>query len=171
VDPRRWHPPGWRPVINASRAELLELLALGPAFQFRLCGAVAQAWSARNERAGLGEAGPALTAALAGRAAPAVARWLGLDPGEVDVGLHAGAGWGEIWLSSAGGERHVQVHLPVSWLASVWAPGLANAGDCLIVAVIDAAFPVARALALAAPGAAAAELTLRHDGRRWAAAR
>jgi len=157
------------PGNDESLAELLELLALGPAFQFRLCGAVADAWCAEGHQARSRRAVPALTAALAGRAAPAVGRWLGIDPGQVDAGLHTGEGWGEVRLAPAAGARRVHVRLPVSWLASVWAPGLAEVGGRMVVGVIDAAFPVARVLALATPAAAVAELTMRHDGERWSA--
>jgi hypothetical protein len=156
---------------DPARLELMELLALGTPFQLRLAGAVAHAWSAdglhgRNR----GQAGPALTAALAGRLAPAAAQWLGLDPADVDATIHDGAGWGDIALAHAAGRRGVQARLPVSWLATVWAPGLAFVSGCLIVAVQDAAWPDARVLALRAPGREPVELSIRHDGRGWVVA-
>src|SRR5208282_551378 len=64
---------------RARRAELLELLALGPAFQFRLAATVAAARSEHDP----GTARPALAAALAGRLAPVVAAWLHISPDEV----------------------------------------------------------------------------------------
>ncbi|HEX3965256.1 MAG TPA: hypothetical protein VHZ03_52860 [Trebonia sp.] len=61
-----------------ARTEMLGLLALGPAFQFRLAGSVAAAWSARGDH----HAGrrPELAVALTGRLAPVVAEWPGVDP-------------------------------------------------------------------------------------------
>ena len=86
--------------VDEDRAELIRLLALGQPFQFRLSAAVAHAWSADGANAGrAGQARPALTAALAGRLAPAAADWLDIDPEEVEVSIHDGAGWGELALS------------------------------------------------------------------------
>jgi hypothetical protein len=72
-----------------ARIELMELLALGPAFQFRLAG-----------------------------------------PG-----------------------RRLRASLPVSWLASVWACGLAVIGGHLVVGVDQPGWPRASVRALPAPGA------------------
>ncbi len=54
-----------------ARAEMLELLALGPAFQFRLAGTVAAAWSAgsRAPRSGAPDSSAPDTGALDGDAA------------------------------------------------------------------------------------------------------
>jgi hypothetical protein len=47
----------------------------------------------------------------------------------------------------------VRVSLPVSWLASVWACGLAVVDGHLVVAVEEPGWPRARVLALAEPSA------------------
>jgi hypothetical protein len=149
----------------------MQLLALGTPFARRLSGAVAHAWSADGQHAGhLGRAGPALTAALAGRAAPAVARWLDVDPGHVDASLHDESGWGEIELARGAGERRVRVRLPLSWLASIWAPGLAVVAGSFVVSVLDAQWPTARVLALKSPGRSPAELSIKHNGQGWSRA-
>src|SRR5262249_18119842 len=122
-----------------TRIELIRLLALGTPFQFRLSAAVAHAWSADGEHASRAErAWPALTAALAGRLAPAAAPWLGIDPNEVDATIHEGPGWGELALTRTDGSGRLTARLPVSWLASVWAPGFAVVGSHLVVAVLQA---------------------------------
>jgi hypothetical protein len=164
----------WRPGMgmqaDPSRAELVWLLTLGRPFQLRLCAAVAHAWSADGQHAGnRGRAGPALTAALTGRLAPAVAHWLGVDPGQVDASIHDGADWGEIELSRSAGERRLRARLPVSWLARIWAPGFAVVGGHLVVSVQQAAWPAAEVLALRAPGGKPAPLSIRQDGRGWSA--
>jgi hypothetical protein len=161
--------PGWPGrEEDPARAELIWLLSLGTPFQFRLCGTVANAWSADGKHARhRGRAYPALTAALAGRLAPAAAQWLGIDPDRVQVSVHDEAGWGSIELSRSGGERCLRAKLPVSWLAAVWAPGLAVVGRHLVIAVQHAAWPAAEVLALPAPGRQPVELTIRHDGRGW----
>jgi hypothetical protein len=93
-----------------ARIDMLHLLSLGPAFQFRLAGTVAAAWATPRPAAGnQASAGredsasqednasqedsasgedqpnrrPELTAALTGRLAPAVAEWLGISPDSV----------------------------------------------------------------------------------------
>ena len=154
-----------------ERATRLRLLALGEPFQWRLSGAVAHAWSADGEHAGTRDrARPALTAALTGRLAPAAADWLDVDPATVAAAVHDGAGWGELSVSSAGSVRHLRARLPVSWLATVWAPGLALVQGRLVVRVLDAAWPSARVLALRAPGDEPAELAVRYDKDRWSVA-
>jgi hypothetical protein len=124
----------------ARRAELLELLALGPAFQFRLCATVAAAWSEQDSRM----ARPALTAALAGRLAPAVAAWLHIRPDEVRVSLAQGPGGllcdGDRWRAG------------IRWVAAVWGAGLAVIDGHLVADVTRAEFPNADVLALEAPG-------------------
>ncbi len=153
---------------DTAHAELIWLLTLGAPFQFRLSGAVAQAWSAEGQRASrAGQATPALTAALAGRLAPAAGRWLGIDPAAVDASIHDGGGWGAVEQARVGGERRLQARLPVSWLAQIWAPGLAVVGGHLVVSVVQAEWPTADVLALPSPGARPVELSIRHDGRGW----
>lgn len=136
-----------------QRFELLELLALGPEFQFRLSGAVAAAWAA-DERAGeRAERRPELTAALTGRFAPVAAEWLGIDPDAVTITPHEGPGWGTLSVTGTGTDRRLVGSLPVSWLCDVWACGLALAGGRLVVGVTQAGYPDAEVLALPAPGA------------------
>ena len=124
----------------ARRAELLELLALGPAFQFRLCATVAAAWADREP----GPARPALTAALAGRVAPAVASWLGADADAVQVSLADEQGGlardGDRWRAG------------MRWVAAVWGAGLAVVDGNLVVDVTRAEYPEAHVLALDRPG-------------------
>jgi hypothetical protein len=163
--PVRW--PGME--VEESRAELIRLLAFGPPFQFRLSATVAHAWSADGEQAGRAErARPALTAALAGRLAPAAAAWCDIDPDEVEVTVHDGAGWGELALTKTGETSRLRARLPVGWLASVWAPGFAVVDGHLAVSVLDAAWPTARVLAVRSPGQEPAELSIRSDnGGDW----
>ncbi len=146
----------------ARRAELLELLALGPAFQFRLCATVAAAWSQHDAAT----ARPALAAALAGRLAPAVAAWLHVSPDEVRVSLAEG-GRGLLW----DGDRW---RAGIGWVAAVWGAGLAVIDGHLVADVTDAEFPNADVLALEAPGAEPAVLAVRCEdatgppqGPRW----
>jgi hypothetical protein len=139
---------------TARQRELFSLLALGPEFQLRLSATVAAAWADGGSRAGQRDAArPALVAALAGRLAPAAQAWLGVDPGRVDVSLHEGEGWGRLAVSGTGRERRLSAALPVGWLASVWAPGLAVTAGHLVVAVAAAAWPDATVLGVPEPGA------------------
>jgi len=156
------------------RTELFSLLALGPEFQLRLSATVAAAWADGGGRAGDRDAArPALVAALAGRLAPAAQAWLGVDPGRVDVALHQGEGWGRLALSGTGRERGLSAALPVGWLASVWAAGLAVTAGHLVVAVTAAAWPDATVLAVPEPGADPVILKVRavegdgEVGGRW----
>jgi hypothetical protein len=135
------------------RLEVLELLALGSALQFRLSGAVAAAWAERdraNERAALR---PQFAAALTGRFAPVAQEWLGIDPDAVTVTPHEGPGWGTMELTGSGRDRRLRVALPVGWLATVWACGLAVVDGHLVVAVDQPGYPRARVLGLPAPDA------------------
>lgn len=153
---------------DEGRAELVRLLALGPPFQFRLSAAVAHAWSADGENAGRAErARPALTAALAGRLAPAAMDWLDIAQEEVNASVHDGTGWGDFALIETGGIARLQARLPVGWLASVWAPGFAVVDRHLVVSVLDAAWPTARVLAVRSPGRDPAEQTIRNDQGHW----
>ena len=134
------------------RNDVLSLLALGYGFQVRLSGQVAAAHAARGggEQAG---SGPALVAAITGRLAPVAEEWLGIDPDQVVVSLHAGRSWGSSELTGYGADRRLRVSLPAGWLARVWACGLARVGRYLIVAVQEPGWPTARVLGLRAPGA------------------
>jgi len=166
----RRRPAGWQQARNEAgraaehRAELLSLLALGPEFQLRLSATVAAAWADGGGRAaGRDAARPALIAALAGRLGPAAQAWLRVDPGRVDVSLHEDAGWGRLAPS---GDR-LDAALPVGWLASVWAPGLAVIAGHLVVAVTEAAWPEATVLAVPAPGAEPVILKVRAVDSGW----
>jgi hypothetical protein len=136
-----------------QRLEVLELLTLGPAFQFRLSGAVAAAWASAARAGDRGAQRPALTAALTGRFAPVAAEWLGIDPDEVTVTPHEGDGWGTLAVTGAADARQLRASLPVSWLSEVWACGFGVLDGHLAVGVTEPGFPRARVLALPAPGA------------------
>jgi len=140
---------------SQRRLDILSLLALGTEFQIRLAGQVVAAHADRLDKPD--EHGysirPALKAALAGRVALVAEQWLGIDPDQVEVSLHRGAGWGSAELTGRGEQRRLCVSLPAWWLARVWACGLALTGRHLVVAVERAGWPDARVLALRAPGA------------------
>jgi hypothetical protein len=156
------------PAESDPRAELFELLALGLPFQLRLSAAVAHAWSADGQHASrVRQARPSLTAALAGRAAPAAAAWRGIDASKVDVSLREGPGWGAADWVSEGGERRLLLTLPVDWLARVWAPGLVVVGGHLVIGVQAAAWPEAQVMAVGQPGAAPVPLSIRQAGLSW----
>jgi len=145
---------------QVQRIELFELLALGTALQFRLSGTVCAAWAEpakSEERAGRR---PELAAALTGRFAPAAQEWLGIDPDAVTVTLHEGPGWGTMRLTGADQARRLHASLPVGWLASVWACGLAVVDGHLVVAVEQPGYPEARVLALPSPDAAPVPTTV-----------
>jgi hypothetical protein len=153
---------------RARQLELLSLLALGPEFQLRLSATVAAAWAEGGSRAAdRAAARPALVAALAGRLAPAAQAWLGIDPDQVEVTLHEGAGWGRLAMNGSGRDRRLRAALPVGWLASVWAAGLAVAGGHLIIAVREAAWPEATVLGVREPGADPVILKVRAAGGGW----
>jgi hypothetical protein len=134
---------------SARRAELVTLLALGPAFQFRLCATVAAAWEQREP----GTARPALTAALAGRLAPVIAAWQHVSADEVGVSLADGP---------RGLERDAgRWRAGMRWVAAVWGPGLAVAGDHLVMDVTRAAYPEAEVVAVTEPEGPPAPLTVR----------
>jgi hypothetical protein len=157
--------------VRRRRTDMLSLLALGYGFQVRLAGHVAAAHA--DGAAGSGAAGsggvaegrarPALVAAMAGRLGPVAEQWLGIDPDQVVVSLHAGPGWGSVELTGRGEQRRLQVALPTLWLARVWAAGLALVDRHLVVAVERAGWPDARVLGLRAPGAEPEPLEV-HDG-------
>jgi hypothetical protein len=135
-----------------QRLELLELLALGAALQFRLSGEVCAAWAGPDRADERASRRPELAAALTGRFAPAAEEWLGIDPDAVTVTPHEGPGWGSVELTGQRGARRMRAALPVGWLADVWACGLAVAAGHLVVAVEEPGHPRARVLALPAPG-------------------
>jgi hypothetical protein len=140
---------------SQRRLDMLSLLALGTGFQIRLAGQVVAAYADRLDEPGeLGRTvRSVLTAALDGRLAPVAEQWLGIDPDQVAVSLHRGAGWGSAELTGRGEQRRLRVSLPAWWLARVWASGLALTGRHLVVAVERAGWPDAQVLALRAPGA------------------
>jgi len=142
---------------RATQLETLILLALGPAFQLALSGTIAASWAEGDAQAAKPTARwPVLEPVLAGRLAPAAATWLGLDPDRVDASLlersPEPAGWGALELTGTGADRWLRATLPVGWLATVWAPGLAVVAGHLVVAVEQAAWPDATVLAVPAPG-------------------
>ncbi|HEX3750582.1 MAG TPA: hypothetical protein VHW06_08465 [Streptosporangiaceae bacterium] len=164
--------------LRARQREVLTLLALGPALQLALSGEIAASWAADGPRAAdLPGHWPALEAALAGRLAPAAEAWLGVNPDLVDarlaeLGPPAGrpaasrpaAGWGELQVTGSRDGLRLHAVLPVSWLASVWAPGLAVVGRRLVVAVKEAAWPDATVLAVPAPGRDPVRLSVHATG-------
>jgi hypothetical protein len=131
------------------RTDLLSLLALGYGFQVRLAGQVAAAHAGRPDE----RTRPALTVAITGRLALVAEQWLGIDPGQVEVSLHTGPGWGTTELTGRGEARRLRVSLPAWWLARVWACGLPLIGGHLVVAVERAGWPDARVLGVRGPGA------------------
>lgn len=142
------------------RNDVLALLALGYGFQVRLIGQVAAAHAARD---GGEQARPALVAAITGRLAPVAEEWLGIDPDQVVVSVHAGRSWGSSELTGYGPDRRLRVSLPADWLARVWACGLARVGRHLIVAVEQPGWPTARVLGLRSPGAKPEPLAVHAD--------
>jgi hypothetical protein len=164
--PMRQVPPEVRRA-QARRAELIGLFALGRDFQLALSGTVAAAWSAGPAPGrDLAAARPALTAALAGRLAPAAAGWLGIDPEAVRAELYDGPGWGTVEL--AGGT--LRAALPARWLAAVWAAGCPVVDGHLVVDVLAATWPQAQVRALTRPGAAPVVRSIRYDGEHWSVA-
>jgi hypothetical protein len=141
--------------------DVLSLLALGSEFGYRLAGHVVAAHAGRLDAKNR----PALTAALEGRLGPVVARWLGIDADGVQAQLHNGDGWGTATLSG----EELRVALPVTWLAWVWACGLALVNRHLVIAVTEPGWPDARVLALPGPGQEPVELAV-HGERRGGAA-
>jgi hypothetical protein len=101
---------------------------------------------------------------LTGRFAPAAQEWLGIDQDTVTVAPHEGPGWGGVRVTGTGRDRRLRASLPLSWLAEVWACGLAVVGGHLVVAVEEPGYPVARVLALPAPDAEPVPLRARATG-------
>lgn len=147
------------------QVELLELLALGAEFQYRLAGTVTAEWAGPERAADRARRRPELSGVLTGRFAPAAQRWLGVDPDTVTVTPHEGPGWGAMELRGAGRGQRLRAALPVGWLAEVWACGLAVVDGHLVVAVEEPGHPRARVLALAALDAEPVPLEVRATGR------
>ena len=139
------------------RNDVLSLLALGYGFQVRLIGQVAAAQGGGERDR------PALVAAITGRLAPVAEEWLGIDPDQVVVDLHAARSWGSSELTGYGADRRLRVSLPAGWLARVWACGLTRVGRHLIVAVQEPGWPAARVLGLRAPGSPPEPLIVHAD--------
>jgi hypothetical protein len=147
--------PGMAETVRRQqqRIEMIELLALGSALQFRLSGAVCAAWAGPGKADERGARRPEFAAALTGRFAPAAAEWLGIDPDAITVVPHEAPSWGAMELTGTGAGRRLRAALPVGWLADVWACGLAVVSGHLVVAVEEPGYPRARVLALPAPDA------------------
>jgi len=150
--------------VTERRNDLLSLLALGYGFSVRLAGQVAAAHAAPDDAG----TRPALIAAITGRLALIAEQWLGIDPDQVVVSRHDGPGWGRTELTGRAAGRRLRVSLAPSWLARVWASGLALTAGHLVVAVDRAGWPDARVLAVRAPGREPVLLDVRarpHEGR------
>lgn len=148
-----------------QQIELLELLALGPQFQFRLAGTVIAAWAGPDRQEDRTARQAELSGVLTGRFAPAAQDWLGIDPDTVTVAPHEGAGWGHLQLTGTGRGQRLRSSLPLGWLADVWACGLAVVGGHLVVAVEEPGYPEAGVLALSAPDTEPVRLRARATGR------
>ena len=148
-----------------QQIELLELLALGSEFQFRLAGTVIAAWAGPDRRDDRATRRPELSGVLTGRFAPAAQEWLGIDPDTVTVITHEEAGWGSLRMVGTGRGQRLRSSLPLSWLSEVWACGLAVVAGHLVVAVEDPGYPEAGVLALPAPDAEPVRLRARATGR------
>jgi len=146
------------------QVELLELLALGAEFQFRLAGTVTAAWAGPDRAAERARRRPELSGVLTGRFALAARDWAGVDPDAVTVTPHEGDGWGTLEISGTGRSRRLRAALPLGWLAEVWAGGLAVVDGHLVVAVEQPGYPLARVLAIAAPDAEPTSVEVRATG-------
>ncbi len=149
---------------QAQQRELLELLALGAEFQFRLAGTVTAAWAGADRAAERAARRPELSGVLTGRFALAARDWADIEPDAVTVAPHEGPGWGTLTVSGSGRGRRLRASLPLGWLAGVWACGLAVVDGCLVVAVEQPGYPDARVLALAAPDSEPVSLRARATG-------
>jgi len=134
----------------------LSLLALGPGFSMRLAGHVAAAHADRMEPANR----PAIAIAIEGRVAPLIEDWIGIDPDQVRCSVHEGTGWGSVELTGKGEDRRLGITLPTTWLAEVWACGLALVDRHLVAAVLQPGWPDAEVLALRSPAADPVPLTV-----------
>jgi hypothetical protein len=148
-----------------QQIELLELLALGPEFQFRLAGTVIAAWAGPDRLDDRATRRPELSGVLTGRFAPAAQAWLGIDPDTVTVTTHEEASWGSLQVIGTGRGQRLRASLPLSWLSEVWACGLAVVAGHLVVVVEEPGYPEAGVLALPAPDAEPVRLRARATGR------
>jgi hypothetical protein len=146
------------------QVELLELLALGAEFQFRLAGTVTAAWAGPDRAAERAQRRPELSGVLTGRFALAARDWAGIDPDGVTVTPHEEDGWGTLEISGTGRSRRLRAALPLGWLAEVWAGGLAVVDGHLVVAVEQPGYPLAHVLAIAAPDAEPTSVEVRATG-------
>jgi hypothetical protein len=130
-------------VVHETRARQLDIvsvLAMGHSFQKLLVGTIA---------ASAEHASPALVAALAGRVAPAIARWLDVNADDVTVAVHSGDGWGAMFAA----DDAVWVALPIDWLSRVWACGREIVDGRFVVGVTDTGL-----LAVGEPGGKPVEI-------------
>jgi hypothetical protein len=158
--------PGMEEMLRRQlqQIELLELLALGPEFQFRLAGTVTAAWAEQDRAQDRASRRPELSGVLTGRFALAAQDWLGIDPDAVTVTPHEGQGWGTLEVTGTGRDRRLRASLPLGWLADVWACGLALVDGHLVVAVETPGYPRAGVLALSAPDTEPVVLAARATG-------
>ena len=144
--------------------ELLELLALGAEFQFRLAATVTAAWAEQDRAAERASRRPEISGVLTGRFALAAQDWADIDPDAVTVMPHEGPGWGTLTVSGTGRGRRLRASLPLGWLAEVWAAGLAVVDGHLVIAVEQPGYPDARVRALATPDSEPISLAVRATG-------
>lgn len=134
--------------LQQTTTDLVTLLALGPAFGFRLSGHVAAAHAARASAANR----PALTAAVQGRLAPLADDWLGIDPDHVVVLPYQPGETAAVELTRSGADLRLRARLAPGWLASVWACGLGLVDEHLVIETVRPGWPDAQVLALPWPG-------------------
>jgi hypothetical protein len=122
---------------GADHADWALLFGCGPAFAYRLCATAVVHWVERSDRGDLPrEHTPALAAALTGRAAAVLRRWLGPAAAGADVRV-AAPDESPTYARPDDGAPPV-VRLPVRWLATVWASGVAvTAGRFVLEAVAE----------------------------------
>jgi hypothetical protein len=125
---------------RARQLDIVSVLAMGHSFQKLLVGTIAA--SAEHPS-------PALVAALAGRVAPAIARWLDVNANDVTVAIHGGDGWGAMFAA----DDAVWVALPIDWLSRVWACGREIVDGRFVVGVTDTGL-----LAVGEPGGKPVEI-------------
>jgi hypothetical protein len=120
-------PGGRRPQAGPGGAgpleELRMLLQLGSGLPDRLAAGVATAWARRRDES----ARPALQAALYGRVLAALRGWLAEPAADVELRL------GDTPRLTRAGDA-LEAELPLTWLADVWAPGLAVVAGRFVLA-------------------------------------
>jgi hypothetical protein len=133
------------------------LFGCGASFAYRLCATAAVHWVERSDRGELPrERAPALAAALSGRAAAVLRRWLGPTAAPADVRV-AAMDESPSYECPVGGSPPV-VRLPLRWLATVWASGLGiTAGRFVLAADSDGA---AMRMTAVAPDGSVTDMTL-----------